>query len=74
MDENTCSDGEFWAEAAQRRGTKVVGVRTWGGAPRPLFVESLGAEVTATGAADLELPAGHLTLPPCGISGEGDAF
>eukprot|EP00927_Polykrikos_kofoidii_P048752 TRINITY_DN42967_c0_g1_i1.p1 TRINITY_DN42967_c0_g1~~TRINITY_DN42967_c0_g1_i1.p1 ORF type:complete len:1324 (+),score=213.53 TRINITY_DN42967_c0_g1_i1:57-3974(+) len=52
VDENTCSDGECWANAFQsmKLGT-VVGVRTWGG-------------VVETGAADIELIDGaSLSIP-----------
>lgn len=53
VDENTCSDGECWADAFQHLGLgKVVGVQTWGG-------------VVEVGNADLELVDGSVVSLPC---------
>jgi len=55
VDENTCSDGEFWAEAWQRfKLGRIVGARTWGG-----VVEVGAADVELLDGASLSIPAVH---------------
>eukprot|EP00929_Paragymnodinium_shiwhaense_P023945 TRINITY_DN14875_c0_g2_i2.p1 TRINITY_DN14875_c0_g2~~TRINITY_DN14875_c0_g2_i2.p1 ORF type:complete len:1295 (-),score=285.21 TRINITY_DN14875_c0_g2_i2:476-4360(-) len=58
IDENTCSDGEYWAEAFQRMKLgKVVGQRTWGG-----VVEVGTADLELLGGGELQIPGAHVFM------------